>query len=433
MSLNGSNAKPVLPAGYAIRLRSRCDWGQSGELLYIVMELLSPAKTSLDLLRAKGRRPAGPWPSRDKFLKSLAEAHDQGIVHRDLKPENIFLSQVGDDHDVVKVLDFGIAKMALPQAADATDEKHRSLTISGSTVGTPTYMSPEQAAGEEVDGQTDLYALGIILYEMLDGKPPFSNRDPVRVMRAHLFDEVPQFRDPALRGTVFDRVVRKALAKDKDDRFKTANEFLLAMASDVVAKPLVQGIDLRALDEPSTQEFEAPVDKSGPDSVPNMQTLPFTHAVPRPEDSIPFNNIPAKSPERVRTGSSASSLSDLLPPPGIGDATSSSSIMRILQPPPPEDEVIVLTTKKVDESAERTKAPQTGEQAAQSANPTPATMEAWTWGEQMSVDHEQPRSVTGSHEAASRPKPWAWILLLLLIAAAVGLYLSPFAASLGLR
>ena len=107
--------------------------------------------------------------------------------------------------------------------------------------------------------------------------------------------------------------------------------------------------------------------------------------------------------------------------------------MRILHPPPPDDEVIVLTTKKVDDSAERTKAPQTGEQAVQSANPTPASMEAWTWGEQVSVEHEQPRSVTGSHEAASGPKPWAWILILLLLAAAATLYFSPVAALLGLR
>ena len=111
-------------------------------------------------------------------------------MHRDLKPENIFLTRVGGDHDFVKVLDFGIAKLAQPPE---DMPEGRRLTVTGSTVGTPVYMSPEQAAGEDVDHLTDLYAMGVILYEMACGQPPFAHENPVKVMRAHLFEEVPPF------------------------------------------------------------------------------------------------------------------------------------------------------------------------------------------------------------------------------------------------
>lgn len=411
------------------------DWGQSDDLLYIVMELLT-GEDLADVLRAAGRlEPRRVVNIVRQALKSLAEAHEQGIVHRDLKPENIFLSEVGEDRDVVKVLDFGIAKMALPQPEDATDEKNRALTMSGSTVGTPTYMSPEQAAGEDVDGQTDLYALGIIMYEMLDGRPPFANRDPVRVMRAHLFDEVPPFRDPQLHGTLLDRVVRKALAKDKSERFKTANEFLLALASDVVARPVLHGLNIGSLDEPSTQEFEPVVTEQRSlttDSVPNMQTLPFTSAIPRPEDAIPFAQVPTQTEvERVRSGSASSSLTDIVPPLGPTTSSTTSSILRIIEPPPSDDDVIMLTTKKAVDSSERTSGPpQTDEHVVRRM--TPASTEAWTWGDHVEVKDEDPRSVTGSH-VATKPKSSVWfIVMVLMIAAFVAFVLSPLPRELGL-
>ena len=216
------------------------DYGQHGEILFIVMELLE-GEDLADLLKVQGRLPLERiFHIANGILKSLAEAHEHGIVHRDLKPENIFLSTVGEDQDHIKVLDFGIAKLALPEVEEPSPE--RKLTLAGSTVGTPAYMSPEQAAGEEVDGQSDLYALGVMMYEMANGRPPFHDKDLVKIMRAHLFEPVPRLRDPVLHGTLFEKVVMKALEKERGKRFQSASEFLLAIAGGPVVKPLIQGL-----------------------------------------------------------------------------------------------------------------------------------------------------------------------------------------------
>ena len=113
-------------------------------------------------------------------LRSLGEAHEKGLVHRDLKPENIFLIDHYGVPDFVKVLDFGIAK--------AIRDHRESLTETGSLVGTPKYMSPEQSQGENLDGRSDLYSLGVIMYEMLCGKPPFEQETAVNLLMSHVHD-----------------------------------------------------------------------------------------------------------------------------------------------------------------------------------------------------------------------------------------------------
>ena len=284
------------------------DYGQHDNLLYIVMELLS-GEDLADVLKREGRLP----PERimhiaKQVLKSLAEAHEQKIVHRDLKPENIFLSVVGDDRDHVKVVDFGIAKLLQPTAEDAVEAgTGRRLTLSGSTVGTPTYMSPEQAAGEDVDGLTDLYALGIIMYEAVNGRPPFHNKDPVKVMRSQLFDEVPPLRDPRLRGTLLDRVIQKALQKEPADRFASAAQMLLALAGEPVARPLISGVSLDALDAPATLDL---AEETGPntDDYRTPETLSFAQGIKQPrtidDDPIPFGVVDAHADTMIPSGTS---------------------------------------------------------------------------------------------------------------------------------
>lgn len=396
------------------------DYGKHENILFIVMELLSGEDLADVLKRDKKLPLKRAVRITRQVLKSLAEAHEQGIVHRDLKPENIFLSEVGDDRDVVKVLDFGIAKLAIPTAADAVDEKNRALTISGSTVGTPTYMSPEQAAGEEVNGQSDLYTMGVILYEMLNGRPPFHNRDPVKVMRAHLFDECPPMREESLQNSVIERVIRKALAKDLEDRFQSANEFLLALAAEPVARPVVQGVDLRRLEEPSApetpQENEDPVD---------MRTLQFADRVPREEDVIPFGK-----PQNHMT------------PPPMGNVASNpttSSIIRVIEPVSSE-EVILLTAKKppVVEEPIRESAKESQDQirrvdTAPHLAMAPGTPQAssvipqkdeWEWGETVPTgDHP---AVTGSFPTTSKYSPSRLIVgALLIIGILLALLFSP--------
>ncbi len=164
---------------------------------------------------------------------ALAYAHRQGIVHRDLKPENILLSE-----GQALVADFGVAKALTDTGQDA-------LTETGMAVGTPAYMSPEQATGGSIDGRTDIYALGCVLYEMLAGEPPFSGPTHQAILAKRMLEPVPHVR--TLRDTVpeaLDQVVARSLAKAPADRFATAEELgralqeTLAAASPTVAAPI---------------------------------------------------------------------------------------------------------------------------------------------------------------------------------------------------
>src|SRR6185436_17734601 len=163
------------------------DFGEDAGLLYLVVEYVEAE----DLLAVMNRE----WPLSDvrvvhilsQVLAALAVAHDDGIVHRDLKPENILVLAGADDDglpvDVVKVCDFGIAKMAA-RSRDSNAFEPR-LTVDGLAIGTPDYMSPEQARGEPVDGRSDLYSVGVVLYHLLAGRTPFTGDSALGVALQH--------------------------------------------------------------------------------------------------------------------------------------------------------------------------------------------------------------------------------------------------------
>ncbi|WP_225845070.1 protein kinase [Streptomyces sp. HPF1205] len=185
----------------------------SGTVPYIVMELVE-GHTIKDLL-------TGPTPPPvdqallivSGVLEALAYSHQHGIVHRDIKPANAIITTTG----AVKVMDFGIAR-ALHGASTT-------MTQTGMVMGTPQYLSPEQALGKTVDHRSDLYATGCMLYELLTLRPPFVGETPLSVVYQHVQDE-PQLPS-AVSGRVppeLDGLVMRALAKDPDDRFQTAEE-----------------------------------------------------------------------------------------------------------------------------------------------------------------------------------------------------------------
>jgi hypothetical protein len=189
-------------------------------ILYLAMELLR-GRALHHLQKAEG--PLGATRVLrilDQVAASLSEAHANGIVHRDMKPENVFIeSRGGEDH--VKVLDFGIAKVM------SDDRQVPALTAVGQTLGTLEFMSPEQLRGNKLDGRSDLYALGMMAYEMLTGKLPFqSAKTPIDIINFHMKTEppTPSKLDPNLAiPAPVDAIIVKMVQKDRDHRFADAN------------------------------------------------------------------------------------------------------------------------------------------------------------------------------------------------------------------
>ena len=176
-----------------------------------------------------------------QISSALNAAHAQGIVHRDLKPENVMLVEKGGDPDFVKVLDFGIAKVPLGDSIPPgpSGAKGNPITKAGMVFGTPEYMSPEQALGQTVDGRADLYALGVILFEMLSGVRPFSSQSSVGILGQQLSKPTPTLaeRAPDLRvPPSVEQIARKLLARDASERYESAAE--LSRAIDALLTPI---------------------------------------------------------------------------------------------------------------------------------------------------------------------------------------------------
>ncbi|MCB9750380.1 MAG: protein kinase [Myxococcales bacterium] len=150
-----------------------------------------------------------------QVIRGLEHAHGRGVIHRDLKPQNIFVTTGPDGDDVLKIVDFGIAKMV-----NEEDVRDDTKTKAGLVFGTPLYMSPEQALGLEVDARADLYSVGVILYEMLAGTVPFRNNDPVALIRMQVSSDPPAL--PERVPSELAAIVYRLMMKDRDDRFPDA-------------------------------------------------------------------------------------------------------------------------------------------------------------------------------------------------------------------
>ncbi|MCH7717794.1 MAG: serine/threonine protein kinase, partial [Gemmatimonadetes bacterium] len=194
------------------------DSGTTGDFLYYVMPLVEGESLGDRIEREQQLPFDDALQITGEVADALNYAHSRGLVHRDIKPDNIMLS---GGHAVV--MDFGIARAVSAAGGDK-------LTQTGMAVGTPAYMSPEQAMGEEVDGRADIYSLGCVLYEMLVGQIPFTGPSPQAVMARHSMDAVP--RPQIVRDTIPDDledIILCALAKVPADRFRTAGDFAEAL------------------------------------------------------------------------------------------------------------------------------------------------------------------------------------------------------------
>jgi serine/threonine-protein kinase len=249
--------------------------------LYLVMEALEGEPLGNRLVRDKRI----PWPEALVIIRGvlagLQHAHDKGVVHRDIKPDNIFLALKDGDH-VVKVLDFGIAKLYAGNADDPA------TTRAGLTVGTPAYLSPEQAVGGAITPATDLYSTSIVLYEMLVGHPPFTDDEPLAMLTAHVSRDAPSFAEAAPDLQVppgLEEVIHRGLAKISGERIASATDYIQQL--DDVAR--AAGVDMPMMPRASGQ-LSIP---SGPHSItPSpgfmMTPPPMAYATPSPGSITPY-------------------------------------------------------------------------------------------------------------------------------------------------
>lgn len=242
---------------------------------YFVMEMLNGEDLSHVLAREGTLSVERTVKILSQCCRALGAAHGKGIVHRDMKPENIFLTRREETPDFVKIVDFGIAKMS---DIETTGAPGRKLTKTGMIFGTPEYMSPEQAAGKALDHRVDIYAMGVILFELVSGRVPFVGDTFMGILTQHMFEPPPQIRAVNPNAKVsgeLEAVIFKALEKDAARRFQSMEELLRAMTQAVDTAslgvqetlagfqatsptPVVRGPKVMAAEAASTAEFPPP-------------------------------------------------------------------------------------------------------------------------------------------------------------------------------
>jgi serine/threonine-protein kinase len=368
------------------------DLGQTSDgTLYIAMEFIDGPSLKSVLSKEGPMAPARIVSLLSQVSEALAVAHRHGVVHRDLKPHNIMLARDEHGREIAKLVDFGVAK---------TFEQATQLTQTGFVVGTPQYMAPEQAEGKPVDGRSDIYSLGVILYEMLSGDVPFDDPSTPMILIKHIKDAPvpPSVKNPdAHVSPGLEAVAMRCLQKDPAARFQSAEEF----GSALNAVPLTPGsqqptvrVDRTAVTVPTPM----PQQKTAVgQTAPPLQTMNAPNTMSAP----PVIADPQPSPAAVRASTSTpSSMAPVMivaaviavgviagawyafgrsssEPPAAPVTTTASSPPATAAPPaatnlpssPPQHEAAPPASRPTALSPSIPAAPPTGNHAAASASP----------------------------------------------------------------
>ncbi|MBN1610881.1 MAG: protein kinase [Polyangiaceae bacterium] len=291
--------------------------------VFLVLEYVS-GRSLRDEMSAGPMPPARALHIAKQIASTLAAAHALNIVHRDLKPENVMLVEKGSDRDFVKVLDFGIAKVPFDEISERGSLRPgQKITKAGMVFGTPEYMAPEQALAQPLDGRADLYALGVILFEMLAGVRPFSSATQVGILGQQLSLPVPRIADRAPDVTVppqLERLLQTLLARDASERYASASEVvdLMEQLRGIAPTHLHQLFTLAQGSGP------LPSDSSSPESVLLEKAAHMADSTDRskaPDDSqasapapVASPQAPASAPERAAPTKVAASRPPLAAP-----------------------------------------------------------------------------------------------------------------------
>ncbi len=272
----------------------------------IVMEYIRGI--SLDeVLQRNGRlTPARVGRLIYQLCEVLQAAHALGIIHRDLKPSNLMIVDADTPYELLKVMDFGLAKMLTPDQFAKITQTHTEFAV-----GTPGYMCPEQARGDEMDGRGDLYSVGVILYELLTGKLPFSGRSTMDLLLAHVTEEPPPLSIANLDvPPAVEEVVRRCLAKTPKDRPRSARELAelyeaaLTNASLLSALPVLERKNVnvngtgRRDSEEKPQQL-SPLDRTMPVPIPSPVSLPNGQENAASDPLAVVHTLEAWMPERI--------------------------------------------------------------------------------------------------------------------------------------
>ncbi|HWO89240.1 MAG TPA: serine/threonine-protein kinase, partial [Gemmatimonadales bacterium] len=234
--------------------------GRSGRVIYFVMKFIR-GKSLSSVIEERG---ALPVPEIRRLLieasRALGYAHKHGIVHRDIKPDNIMFDELGQ----AIVTDFGIAKA----------QSGARLTGTGMSIGTPHYMSPEQARAQNLDGRSDIYSLGVVAYQCLTGHVPFDGEDSFSIGYKHIMEELPTpSLETADQRSLF-AIVQKMMQKKPDDRYQTAEELIQALEGVGVGAP----VDMTTMPTKAIEPMKPPAPKPGAPAAATAATAPLPRA-----------------------------------------------------------------------------------------------------------------------------------------------------------